>query len=83
MGIGMLSDGLAPTPPMGWNSWNRFGIKIDEGKAGPRQIQGQRADANFNLLVPVRSSGVHHTIAQDSHIRADSKTPGQGNAKQG
>src|SRR5207247_7135874 len=30
MGIGKLSDGLAPTPPMGWNSWNRFGVKIDE-----------------------------------------------------
>ncbi len=21
---------LAPTPPMGWNSWNKFGCKIDE-----------------------------------------------------
>ena len=30
MGIGRLSDGLAPTPPMGWNSWNRFGVKVDE-----------------------------------------------------
>ena len=30
MGIGRLRDGLAPTPPMGWNSWNRFGVKIDE-----------------------------------------------------
>jgi len=23
-------DGLAPTPPMGWNSWNTFQTKIDE-----------------------------------------------------
>jgi len=23
-------EGLAPTPPMGWNSWNTFGTKIDE-----------------------------------------------------
>jgi alpha-galactosidase len=23
-------EGLAPTPPMGWNSWNTFAIKIDE-----------------------------------------------------
>ena len=22
--------GLAPTPPMGWNSWNTFGVNIDE-----------------------------------------------------
>jgi alpha-galactosidase len=23
-------DGLAPTPPMGWSSWNRFGATIDD-----------------------------------------------------
>jgi len=23
-------ENLAPTPPMGWNSWNKFGCKIDE-----------------------------------------------------
>jgi alpha-galactosidase len=23
-------DGLAPTPPMGWNSWNTFAVNIDE-----------------------------------------------------
>ena len=22
--------GLAPTPPMGWNSWNTFGVAVDE-----------------------------------------------------
>jgi len=30
VGIGRLSYGLAPTPPMGWNRWDRFGVKIDE-----------------------------------------------------
>ncbi len=30
MGLGRLRDGLAPTPPMGWNSWNRFQTRIDE-----------------------------------------------------
>ncbi|HTI63334.1 MAG TPA: glycoside hydrolase family 27 protein [Gemmatimonadaceae bacterium] len=24
------AGGLAPTPPMGWNSWNKFGCRIDE-----------------------------------------------------
>jgi alpha-galactosidase len=24
------AGGLAPTPPMGWNSWNKFGCHIDE-----------------------------------------------------
>ena len=23
-------EGLAPTPPMGWNSWNTFGVNINE-----------------------------------------------------
>lgn len=23
-------EGLAPTPPMGWNSWNKFGCNVDE-----------------------------------------------------
>lgn len=30
MGLGRLSDGLAPTPPLGWNSWNRFHTDINE-----------------------------------------------------
>jgi alpha-galactosidase len=25
-----LTNGLALTPPMGWNSWNNFGCGIDE-----------------------------------------------------
>jgi alpha-galactosidase len=25
-----VASGLAPTPPMGWNSWNKFGCRIDE-----------------------------------------------------
>ena len=24
------ANGLAPTPQMGWNSWNKFGCNIDE-----------------------------------------------------
>ncbi|KAM7271854.1 hypothetical protein ACFE04_031068 [Oxalis oulophora] len=26
----LLANGLASTPPMGWNSWNHFGCQIDE-----------------------------------------------------
>lgn len=33
------ADGLAPTPPMGWNSWNKFGCRIDE------QLIRETADA--------------------------------------
>src|SRR5437667_8306571 len=25
-----LNNGLALTPPMGWNSWNRFGCNVNE-----------------------------------------------------
>jgi alpha-galactosidase len=32
-------DGLALTPPMGWNSWNKFGCNVDE------QLIRQAADA--------------------------------------
>mgnify|MGYP001591143483 CR=1 FL=1 len=28
--IRALNNGLALTPPMGWNSWNKFGCKIEE-----------------------------------------------------
>ena len=30
MGLGTLTDGLARTPPMGWNSWNRFGPFVSD-----------------------------------------------------
>lgn len=29
-GIFCLDNGLGLTPPMGWNSWNKFACKIDE-----------------------------------------------------
>ena len=37
-----LEDGAARTPPMGWNSWNRFGCDVSE------QLQGEvRTDSDF------------------------------------
>src|SRR5690349_13156611 len=29
---GRKPNGLSLTPPMGWNSWNKFGCHIDEGQ---------------------------------------------------
>jgi alpha-galactosidase len=29
---GIAANGVAPTPPMGWNSWNAFGDKVDDQK---------------------------------------------------
>ncbi|HXD76942.1 MAG TPA: NPCBM/NEW2 domain-containing protein [Puia sp.] len=47
-------DGLALTPPMGWNSWNTFEADITEGKikqiADAMAISGMR-DAGYRYLV--------------------------------
>ena len=50
MGLGALTDGLAPTPPMGWNSWNRFGPFVSD------QLVRETADAlilQYGFRVPV------------------------------
>ena len=54
MGIGRLSDGLAPTPPMGWNSWNRFGPKIDETlvlETAEAMVTSGMRDAGYRYIV--------------------------------
>jgi len=54
MGIGRLSDGLAPTPPMGWNSWNGFGIKIDEVlvlESAEAMVASGMRDAGYRYVV--------------------------------
>jgi alpha-galactosidase len=54
MGLGRLSDGLAPTPPMGWNSWNRFGVKIDENlvlETAEAMVASGMRDAGYRYLV--------------------------------
>lgn len=54
MGIGRLSDGLAPTPPMGWNSWNRFGVKIDERlvlETAETMVSSGMRDAGYRYVV--------------------------------
>ena len=54
MGIGRLSDGLAPTPPMGWNSWNRFGVKIDENlvlETAEAMVASGMRDAGYRYVV--------------------------------
>ena len=54
MGIGRLSDGLAPKPPMGWNSWNRFGVKIDEDlvvETAEAMVTSGMRDAGYRYVV--------------------------------
>jgi alpha-galactosidase len=54
MGIGRPSDGLAPTPPMGWNSWNRFKAQIDERlvrETASAMVETGMRDAGYRYVV--------------------------------
>src|SRR5205809_853836 len=58
MGLGALTDGLAPTPPMGWNSWNRFGPFVSD------QLVRETADA---LIVSgMRDVGYRYVVVDDA-----------------
>jgi alpha-galactosidase len=52
-----LEDGLAATPPMGWNSWNKFGCHVDE------QLIEQTADAMVSS--GMRDAGYRYVIIDD------------------
>lgn len=54
MGLGALSDGLAPTPPMGWNSWNRFGPFVSDTlvrETADALIESGMRDAGYRYVV--------------------------------
>lgn len=48
------SEGLAPTPPMGWNSWNKFGCNVSDqmirGMADAMVKSGMK-DAGYQYIV--------------------------------
>jgi len=47
-------DNLAPTPPMGWNSWNPFGKNVSEQvirETADAMVNSGLKDAGFNYLV--------------------------------
>ena len=48
---------LAQTPPMGWNSWNTFGSKIDE------KLLRDTADAIVNL--GLKDAGYEYVVIDD------------------
>ena len=57
MGLGKLSDGLAPTPPMGWNSWNHFRERIDE------RVVRETAEAMVDT--GMRDAGYRYVVIDD------------------
>jgi alpha-galactosidase len=52
--VAIAGDGLAPTPPMGWNSWNKFGCNVSEklvrGAADALVSSGMKA-AGYTYVV--------------------------------
>jgi alpha-galactosidase len=48
-----VANGLAPTPPMGWNSWNRFGCRIDENlikETADAMVSSGMRDAGYKYV---------------------------------
>ena len=61
-----LQNGLALTPPMGWNSWNKFGCKIDE--------KAVREIADAMVASGMRDAGYQYIVIDDCwQIDRDSK----------
>jgi alpha-galactosidase len=58
MGLGAPHDGLAPTPPMGWNSWNRFGPFVSD------QLVRETADALVES--GMRDAGYRYVVIDDA-----------------
>ena len=48
---------LAPTPPMGWNSWNKFGCNVNE--------QLVRAQADAMVASGLRDAGYRYIVIDD------------------
>lgn len=81
---------LAPTPPMGWNSWDSFGLTVNENEfkanAGYmaqnlRQLGWQYAvvDEGWYLGNPEAKSGFHYNLdANGRYIPAANRFPSAG-----
>jgi len=49
-----LDNGLAKTPPMGWNSWNKFGCNVSEDlirQAADALVSSGMKDAGYQFIV--------------------------------
>lgn len=50
----LVNNGLARTPPMGWNSWNRFACNVDEDlirKTADAMVSSGLRDAGYQYVV--------------------------------
>ena len=62
-GARAADPGLAPTPPMGWNSWNCFEKEIDEKKI--------RAIADAMVRSGMREAGYVYLVLDDAWMAKD------------
>jgi alpha-galactosidase len=49
-----IANGLAMTPPMGWNSWNKFGCNVNEGivrRVADAMVSSGMRDAGYLYVV--------------------------------
>jgi alpha-galactosidase len=52
--LAALDDGLARTPPMGWNSWNKFGCNVSEDlikSMADAMVSSGMKDAGYQYIV--------------------------------
>jgi len=61
--------GLAPTPPMGWNSWNAFEKDIDEAKI--------KAIADAMVASGMREAGYTYLVIDDAWMAKDRDKDGR------
>ena len=52
---------VAPTPPMGWNSWDSYGLTIDE----------EQFKANASVLASVQQNGWKYAVIDEGWYMAD------------
>ena len=62
-----LDNGLARTPPMGWNSWNAFGLKMNEAMI--------RSTADAMVSSGLKAAGYQYIIV-DAGWKANSRDAG-------
>ena len=53
--VAASAEKLAPTPPMGWNSWDAYGLTINE----------EQFRANAQVLVGLKSYGWNYAVVDE------------------
>ncbi len=71
--LSALDNGLARTPPMGWNSWNNFELNINEKlirSMADALVKSGMRDAGYQYVI-VDAGWKNHERASDGKLMAD------------